>query len=135
MSDQENKGNWFKYESLSDEFDGNDLDTDKWTRNLYWWKGRQPALFMEKNVTVSNGKLHLTMYKEEIPEEFKKFGYHDYSSAALHSKIRAGYGYRPLYLIFDSETMPDWFGMPEDDDLPSTFSVEYVRAWRKEPNK
>lgn len=37
----------------------------------------------------------------------------------------------PLYLTFDSETMPGWFGMPEDADLPSTFSVEYVRAWRK----
>ena len=23
------------------------------------------------------------------------------------------------------------FGMPDDDDLPSTFSVEYVRAWKQ----
>jgi hypothetical protein len=37
----------------------------------------------------------------------------------------------PLYLIFDSETMPQWFGMPDDKDLPSTFCVEYVRAWKK----
>ena len=36
-----------------------------------------------------------------------------------------------LYLIFDSETMGGWFGMPNDEDLPSTFSVEYVRAWKK----
>jgi len=43
--------------------------------------------------------------------------------------------HRPLYLIFDSETMPDWFGMPEDEDLPSTFNIEYVRAWRKEFNR
>jgi len=39
--------------------------------------------------------------------------------------------HQPLYLIFDSETMPNWFGMPEDADLPSTFSIEYVRAWRQ----
>ena len=39
--------------------------------------------------------------------------------------------HQPLYLIFDSETMPEWFGMPDDKDLPSTFSVEYVRAWKK----
>jgi len=39
---------------------------------------------------------------------------------------------QPLYLIFDSETMPEWFGMPEDADLPSTFSIEYVRAWKHE---
>ena len=39
--------------------------------------------------------------------------------------------HQPLYLIFDSETMPDWFGMPRNSDLPSTFSVEYVRAWNR----
>jgi beta-glucanase (GH16 family) len=39
--------------------------------------------------------------------------------------------HQPLFLIFDSETMPEWFGMPLDADLPSTFSVEYVRAWKK----
>jgi len=238
LSDQENRGNWVKYEPMSDEFDDDELDTDKWTRNMYWWRGRQPALFMEKNVTVSDGKLHLTMCKEQIPEEFRQYGYHDYSSAALYTKDRTCYGYfevkaRPmnsagsssfwfqqddkpgysteidvfeiggkakdyeykynmnvhiqqiagedkrisyggvwiapwrladdyhvygfewtkdelksyvdgvlvrkvkntychqgLYLIFDSETMPEWFGMPDDGDLPSTFSIEYVRAWK-----
>jgi beta-glucanase (GH16 family) len=206
---------------------------------LEWWKGRQPALFSEKNVTVSGGKLHLTMRKERLPPEVTKQGYHDYTSAALHSKTRSSYGYyevkakpmnsagsssfwfhnegkpdwhteidvfevggkakgfeqkynmnlhvfqtpqekkhwdvqhtwiapwrladdyhvyglewgreeikyfvdgivvrtventhwhQPLYLTFDSETMPEWFGMPDDKDLPSTFTVEYVRAWKK----
>ena len=36
--------------------------------------------------------------------------------------------HQPLLLDFDSETMPDWMGMPKDEDLPSTFSVEYVRG-------
>jgi len=31
---------------------------------------------------------------------------------------------------FDSETMPDWFGLPKKEDLPCSFSIEYVRAWR-----
>ena len=39
--------------------------------------------------------------------------------------------HQPLYLTFDSQTMPLWFGMPKDEDLPSTFSIEYVRAWKK----
>jgi hypothetical protein len=30
--------------------------------------------------------------------------------------------------------MPDWFGMPDDKDLPSTFSIEYVRAWKQGGN-
>jgi len=38
--------------------------------------------------------------------------------------------HQPLTLNFDSETMPKWFGLPKDEDLPSTYSVEYVRAWK-----
>lgn len=38
----------------------------------------------------------------------------------------------PLHVQFDSETMPTWFGMPKDEDLPSTYSIEYVRAWRQD---
>ena len=38
--------------------------------------------------------------------------------------------HEPMRLIFDSETMPDWFGLPKDEDLPSTFEVDYVRAWK-----
>jgi hypothetical protein len=40
--------------------------------------------------------------------------------------------HQPLTLNFDSETMPKWFGLPKDNDLPSTYSIEYVRAWKKE---
>ena len=239
LSDQANKGGWVKFAPMTDEFEGRELDRQKWMVGLEWWKGRQPALFSEKNVTVSEGKLQLTMRKEKLPAETKKQGYHDYTSAALHSKARCDYGYyevkaqpmnsagsssfwfhkedtpgwtteidvfeiggkasgferkdnmnlhvfqtpqakkhwnvggvwvapwrladdyhvyglewgkteikyfvdgvvvrtventhwhQPLYLTFDSETMPEWFGMPKDEDLPSTFSVEYVRAWKK----
>ncbi|MHB8903187.1 MAG: hypothetical protein ACYC6Y_30875, partial [Thermoguttaceae bacterium] len=63
LSDQDNKMGWARFEPMSDEFEGNDLDLGKWNRGMYWWKGRQPALFSEKNVTVSDGKLHLTMRK------------------------------------------------------------------------
>jgi hypothetical protein len=31
---------------------------------------------------------------------------------------------------FDSETMPEWFGLPDKESLPSTFSIEYVRSRR-----
>ena len=42
-------------------------------------------------------------------------------------------GHQPLHLNFDSETMPDWFGLPDKKDLPATFSIDYVRSWRKNP--
>ena len=240
LSDQPNRGGWVKFEPMWDEFDGPALDTNKWIVGMSWWRGRQPAWFNPTNVSVRGGQLHLTMRKESVPAELAKAGYHDYTSAALHTRARASHGYyevkaramnsggsssfwfqqedraanpkwatevdvfelcgqsakhdrryymtlhvtqtpqekrhwqvgsyweapwrfsedfhvfgfewgreemrwyvdgvlvrtvqnthwhQPLFLIFDSETMPEWFGMPADADLPSTFSVEYVRAW------
>ena len=238
LSDQGNQGSWEKYESMSDEFEGAQLDPNKWYPTNPRWLGRQPAFFYPGNVTVRNGKLHLTMRKQEVPEMPKDKGYHTYTSAAVQSKTRVKYGYfevkcRPmkshgsssfwfydntpelwteidvfeigggapgfekkynmnihvfktptekkhwsmhgewiarsnladdyhayglewdkekikwyfdgvlvrwventhwhqaLTLNFDSETMPKWFGLPRDSDLPSTYSIEYVRAWKR----
>ena len=241
LSDQQNRGGWRKYEPMSDEFTHDWLDTNKWVLGITGWQGRQPAWFNPSNVTVSAGQLRLTMRKEAVPQNLEKQGYHDYTSAALHTRVRSSYGYyevkarpmnsggsssfwftsedaklnpgwgtevdvfelcglnpqhdrryymtlhvtqtpqekrhwqvgsyweaptrfaevfhvfgfdwnpkelrwyvdgvlvhtvqnthwhQPLFMIFDSETMPEWFGMPHDKDLPSMFCVEYVRAWR-----
>ena len=42
----------------------------------------------------------------------------------LARSVENTHWHQPVYLIFDSETMPKWFGMPKDEDLPSTFSIE-----------
>ena len=238
LSDQSNQGNWAKYELMSDEFDGARLDPNKWYPVNPKWLGRQPAFFYSGNVSVSSGKLHLAMKKQEVPEMPKDKGYHTYTSAAVQSKTNVKYGYfevkcRPmksngsssfwfyesspdlwteidvfeigggapgferkynmnvhvfktptenkhwskhglwsapsnladgyhvyalqwdterikwyydgvpvrwienthwhqaLTLNFDSETMPKWFGLPKDKDLPSIYSIEYVRTWKK----
>jgi beta-glucanase (GH16 family) len=238
LSDQGSEGDWVPYEPMTDEFDGPALDPNKWWPRNPGWLGRQPAYFWPGNVTVSDGKLHLTMRREEVPEMPKDKGYHTYTSAAVQSKGLVRYGYfevkaRPmrshgsssfwfyhstpeewteidvfeigggasgferkynmnvhvfrtptenehwsshgvwtapkdladdyhvyglewgpdkikwyfdgvlvrwventhwhqaLTLNFDSETMPEWFGLPEDDDLPSTYSIEYVRSWKR----
>jgi beta-glucanase (GH16 family) len=238
LSDQGNQGHWKKYELMSDEFEGTELDSNKWYPKNPRWLGRQPAYFYPGNVSVGKGKLHLKMKKEEVPEMPKDKGYHTYTSAAVQSKTRIKYGYfevkcrpmkshgsssfwfydntpdlwteidvfeiggaapgfekkynmnvhvfrtpaekkhwsmhgewvapsnladdyhvyglewnkdkvkwyfdgvlvrwventhwhQPLTLNFDSETMPKWFGLPKDSDLPSTYSIEYVRAWKK----
>jgi beta-glucanase (GH16 family) len=56
-----------------------------------------------------------------------------YIDGVLVRQVQNTHWHQPLYLTFDSETMPDWFGMPDDQDLPSTFSIEYVRAWKRRP--
>ncbi|MBL7188604.1 MAG: family 16 glycosylhydrolase [Phycisphaerae bacterium] len=238
LSDQANERNWAKHEVMSDEFSGAEIDGDKWWPRNPRWLGRQPAYFYPGNVTVSDGKLHLAMKKQQVPEMPKDKGYHTYTSAAVQSKTKVKYGYfeakcrpmkshgsssfwfynstpelwteidvfeigggapgfekkynmnvhvfktptekehwsrhgawvapsnladdyhtyglewdsdeikwyfdgvlvrsienthwhQPLTLNFDSETMPEWFGLPKDSDLPSVYSIEYVRAWKK----
>lgn len=37
--------------------------------------------------------------------------------------------HHPLQMVFDSETMGDWLGMPDPSELPATFHVRWVRAW------
>ena len=58
-----------------------------------------------------------------------------YFDGVLVRWVENTYWHQPLTLNFDSETMPDWFGLPKDSDLPSTYSIEYVRAWKKDPAK
>ena len=230
-------GRWTPLAEMTDEFEGDALDAAKWHATNPKWLGRLPGLFRPENVTVSDGKLHITMKAEDVPGAPK--GYHTYTCGAVKSKTVARYGYfevkaramksrgssafwfyhgspevwteidvfeigggapghertdhmnahvfhtlvnpdrhwskggkwesptpladgwhvyglewsreklvyyfdgavvrempnthwhQPLELNFDSETMPEWFGLPDVATLPSTFSVEYVRAWKR----
>ena len=40
LSDQQNKGRWVKFEPMSDEFEGKELDRTKWT---WAWSGGRAA--------------------------------------------------------------------------------------------
>ena len=48
----------------------------------------------------------------------------------VHS-VEDTHWHQPLQMNFDGQTMPEWFGLPKAEDLPSTFSIEYVRSWRR----
>ncbi|MDR3691017.1 MAG: family 16 glycosylhydrolase [Fimbriimonas sp.] len=39
--------------------------------------------------------------------------------------------HQALGLNIDSETMPEWFGLPNEADLPSVYRIAYLRAWKK----
>lgn len=36
----------------------------------------------------------------------------------------------PLRLILDTETHPDWMGLPDPEKLPAAFVIDYVRTWQ-----
>ena len=53
-----------------------------------------------------------------------------YVDGKMIRELENTHWHQPLHLNFDSETMPDWFGLPDPKSLPATFSIEYVRSWR-----
>ncbi len=80
-SDSDNKGGWIINRELSDEFEGNVLDTSKWFIEgqggaYYIWKGRPPSQFAEHNVRVEDGKLKIrTQWEPDF--QFAKENYAD----------------------------------------------------------
>ncbi|HRZ38192.1 MAG TPA: family 16 glycosylhydrolase [Candidatus Paceibacterota bacterium] len=51
---------------------------------------------------------------------------------AVVREERNTHWHQPLALCFDSETFAGWFGLPKDDALPATFSIDYMRTWKRE---
>ena len=63
--------------------------------------------------------------------EWDKHAIKWYVDGEVVHELKNTHWHQPLNMNFDSETMPEWFGLPEKENLPSTFSIEYVRSWRK----
>ena len=54
-----------------------------------------------------------------------------YVDGEVVRELKNTHWHQPLHMNFDSETMPKWFGLHGKENLPSTFSIEYVRSWRR----
>ena len=65
---------WIVNRLLSDEFNGTELDKTKWLDNHPTWKGREPGLFMESQVSVKDGNLVLEGGKMEKDTVFMYAG-------------------------------------------------------------
>jgi beta-glucanase (GH16 family) len=227
---------WTPIPEFTDEFDAKELDLKKWQRGNPTWRGREPGLFMDHNISLQNGKLLLKMQAETLVNA--PAGYHDFSCASVTSRNRIRYGYfemkakimaskgasafwffnntpelwteidvfemcaggskeagkihtnvhvmhgpgiskelalpesflmpddpsqnfhiyglewdlsfirwylngklvrkqenthwrQTLYLLFDTEVMDPWFGIPDKATLPSVYEIDYIRAWQK----
>lgn len=82
---------WQVIPQLTDEFEGTAIDSTKWWNYNPGWLGREPGYFSPNNVTVSDGKLHLTARVESLPN--LPAGYHTYTTAAVKGKTLVKYGY------------------------------------------
>ena len=108
-SDPSNSGGWILNERFSDEFNGDELDRDKWIvqgegGKYYTWRGRAPAQFAPHNVRLEDGMLKLRSQWEPdfdfYPEPHNGFTYGEYkgepmpvTAAAVISRNRFMHGY------------------------------------------
>jgi len=60
---------WKLVKGMSDEFDGNKVDEEKWQISGQGWIGRAPGLFVSDNITVAAGNLQITTNKLQEPVE------------------------------------------------------------------
>ena len=108
-SDPHNTGNWVLKEDMSDEFEGDSVDADKWfvngTDGKYNWVGRAPSQFAPENVRVENGKMYLTTkwdpdynYSKVVDSDDldSPYGSTPITTAAVISKNTFHYGYMEI---------------------------------------
>ena len=59
-----------------------------------------------------------------------------YLNDVLIRRIENKYFHQELHLQLDSETFPNWFGLPdlENNKLPAHFRIMYVRTWYQVPD-
>ena len=90
LSDQNNRGNWTLRTDVTDEFNADELNTQRWFPNNPHWKGRQPTYFDNSNVSFQDGEAIFKINQHgdiELPEGYT------HSAGFMKSKQSVLYGY------------------------------------------
>jgi beta-porphyranase len=83
---------WALIENMSDEFNGKEIDQEKWQISGQEWIGRAPGLFVAENVKISGGSLQITTTKlaESVIKQNKTY---THGGGYVGSRHGMTYGY------------------------------------------
>jgi len=115
---------WVFEPAFSDEFNGTQLDADKWWDFNPAWHGRKPAYFDRANVRVADGSLQLTARElppSEVSVENKVRGHDRYTTAIIKSKARVRYGYFEARCRSMSANICNAFWLYDPLDAPAKY--------------
>ncbi len=127
---------WIVNEQLTDEFDGDSLDKTKWLDNHPTWRGREPGLFMSKNVALKDGYMVLHGEKMKRDTIVKGVKYNVSCAAVVSREQIAHYGYYECRFKANQTTLSStfWFstrsgaksteGRQPDGAVPGKFGQE-----------
>jgi len=131
LSDQANAGRWVLDSALSDDFNGDTLDLDRWHVNNAIGNeslGRKPALYRPENAYLGNGNLNIDFRKAVLPEKYVRLGYKDYTSAMVRTNQRSFYGYyearaKPMNSAGSSAFWLAWTGLADNATEIDIFEI------------
>ncbi len=142
FSDPDNRGKWKYSLDFSDEFDAQQLNSEKWHDHHIFWSGRAPSFFSANNVRMENGKLILTARYENIPEMDEANSklpegttrYENYTTAAVMSTRKSHYGYFEIKAKAAKASITSSFWLKASDGDKSEIDVfEIVGASKLKP--
>lgn len=114
---------WEPVKSLSDEFAGERVDSEKWQTepraNGWGWIGRPPGIFQAKNVTVEDGEMQVQVGVLDEPVEYrKKYTYTYYGGIirSVHSG-QVGWYYECRMKANHTEMSSTFWLMSKDDPI------------------
>ncbi|EWH08958.1 glycoside hydrolase [Catenovulum agarivorans DS-2] len=100
---------WQVIDNMSDEFEGSELDKQKWRDHITTWKGRPPAEFLPKNVAVADGNLLVKTSTHPNPSEK-----YTMAGGAVSGKHQATYGYFEARIKASNTRMSTTFWLHSD---------------------
>ncbi|MGQ1787602.1 carbohydrate binding domain-containing protein [Saccharicrinis sp. GN24d3] len=115
----------------SDEFNGTELDLNKWYNYHPTWVGRPPGLFMESQIKVEDG--YLKIWGEKMDEEVIVNGnaFNIKCGAVISRKQTAHYGYYECKFKANKTTLSStfWFSNRKNFDGPEECNDKYSQEW------
>lgn len=106
---------WIPFGSMTDEFNGDKLDLEKWYDHNPTWEGRAPTLFHPDAVAVSNGMLRiLAMNSAESAKRNPPSGF-THVAGFIRSKERARFGYFEMRAKLADTTQVSCFWLTQVD--------------------
>ncbi|MEM1107703.1 MAG: family 16 glycosylhydrolase [Planctomycetota bacterium] len=104
---------WVLNEPLSDEFDGTELDRDKWLDHYPGWEGRVPGKFVPESISVKDGMLQIRSHILDEPQGDE--GQWTIGCGAIQSKsMTAHYGYYEAHIKTSNVRTSTTFWMKND---------------------
>lgn len=120
-------------------------DPDRWTElDVYEMNGKDQTVYETVHVWhTPECKDHWAIQGRFHPPTNPADDFHVYGFEWTPDKISYYYDgalvrtgpnthhHQSLNICFDSETFPDWFGLPKAEDLPATYRIDYIRVWQR----